>query len=420
MKRRFSNAGSLRIIDVRTVLLTGPCTHDPWLSVFKQLRTAAFVEIVTDSGVVGLGETYAGYFFPESVPLVVGYLRPILLAVDGVDGQDFSVPAVVARMRTCFQYWGRVGLGAAVLAGIEGALWDLVGKVRGLPVHRLLSVDAPASLPAYATGGPSPWPVDDLLRKVDFYLGLGFRAVKVSSGYLDASSRTEVVVTGAAQAVDAEVGKAALLRERFGVDVGLLLDGHMGHREGPERWDVDTARAVLLALAPYDLTFFEEPLRYDDLDGYAALTRDSEIPVAGGEQLSTVGEFGAFAERDAFAVAQPDAAWLGIDGFVEVAGQFGQRGHQVAPHAWSAGVGVMQNVHAAFAVDNVVSVEIPPAAGPLHTELWGDSLRLEGGRVIRPDSPGLGVELTEATRAAYPFRPGAEEFSSVPGKIMRS
>ena len=349
----------MRIVDVRTVLLTGPCTHDPWLSVFKQSRTAAFVEIETDAGVVGLGETYAGYFFPESVPLVVDYLRPVLLAVDGVDADDFDVPTLVARMRTCFQYWGRVGLGAAVLAGIEGALWDLVGKVRGMPVHRLLSADAPASLPAYATGGPSPWPTDDLLRKVEFYLGLGFRAVKLSSGYLDSATRAEVPATGLTAAVDLEVGKAALLRETFGADLGLLLDGHMGHREGPERWDVDTAQAVLHAVAPYDLTFFEEPLRYDDVAGYAALTRDSAIPVAGGEQLTTVGEFAAFAERDAFAIAQPDAAWLGIDGFVQVARLFAGNRRRVAPHAWSGGVGVMQNVHAAFACDNVVIVEVP-------------------------------------------------------------
>ncbi|MDQ6895276.1 MAG: mandelate racemase/muconate lactonizing enzyme family protein [Actinomycetota bacterium] len=410
----------MRIVDVRTVLLTGPCTHDPWLSVFKQWRTSALVEIETDAGVVGLGETYAGYFFPESVPLVVDYLRPVLLAVDGVDEVDFEVPDIVARMRTCFQYWGRVGLGAAVLAGIEGALWDLLGKVRGLPVHRLLSADAPASLPVYATGGPSPWPTDDLLRKVDFYLGLGFPAVKLSSGYLDSATRAEVPATGLAAVVDTEVGKAALLRETFSADLGLLLDGHMGHREGPERWDVDTAKAVLHALAPYNLTFFEEPLPYDDIAGYAELTRHSAIPVAGGEQLSTVGEFAAFAERDAFAVAQPDAAWLGIGGFVEVGRLFAEHDRRVAPHAWSGGVGVMQNVHAAFGCGNVVTVEVPPAAGPLHTQLWRDSLRLEGGRVLRPDAPGLGVDLTEATRAAYPFRPGAEEFSSVPGKVMRS
>jgi L-alanine-DL-glutamate epimerase-like enolase superfamily enzyme len=91
----------MRLNDVRTVLLTGPCTDDPWLSVFKQRRSAAFVEVATDSGVVGVGETYAGYFFPESVPLVVEYLKPILLAAEEFEPGGLDVRRLTARMRTC-------------------------------------------------------------------------------------------------------------------------------------------------------------------------------------------------------------------------------------------------------------------------------------------------------------------------------
>jgi L-alanine-DL-glutamate epimerase-like enolase superfamily enzyme len=410
----------MRITDVRTVLLTGPATADPWLSVYKRDRTVALVEIETDGGTTGLGETYAGYFFPESVPLVVDYLRPILLAFEPFEPDTLDVRRAVTRMRTCFQYWGRVGLGAGVLAGIEGALWDLAGKLRELPVHRLLAQDAPDRLPAYATGGPSPWPVDDLVRKVAFYRGLGFTAVKVSTGYLDSATRAEVVTGTGQEAVDCELGKVATLREQFGPDLGILLDGHMGHREGESRWDLATAEAVLRAIAPYHVGFVEEPLSYDDPDAYAALTASSPVPVAGGEQLSTYAEFSAFAARRAFAVAQPDAAWLGIDGFVRTAARFAQDGASIAPHCWAGGVGYLQNLHAAFASPNTLVVELPPAAGPLHTQLWGDGVRLEDGYVLRPDAPGLGVALTERTRAAYPFRAGAEEFSSVPGKLMRS
>lgn len=469
----------MRLRAVRTVLLTGPCTDDPWLSVFKQSRTAALVEVEAENGLVGLGETYAGYFFPESVPLIVDYLKPILLAVDDFEPTAEAVHILTARMRTCFAFWGRVGLGAAVLAGIEGALWDLAGKLVGWPVHRLLSeasptqparraarpanettgtgaasgnptVDTgrgsspsppadtgrepspappadtgrgsspwpPADLPAYATGGPSPWPQADLLRKVDFYRSLGFTAVKLASGYLEAASRTEVAPPGGPAEGEAE--KVTRLRAEFGAELGILLDGHMGHREGADRWTADTARQVLDALAPHGLIFFEEPLPYDDLAGYAELTGHSSVPVAGGEQLTSHAEFATFADRRAFAVAQPDAAWLGIEGFVRVARRFAEDGRTVAPHAWSAGVGVMQNVHAAFACANTLIVELPPAAGPLHTELWGGSLRVREGKVVRPDEPGLGVRLTDDARKRFPFRPGAEEFSSVPGKLMRS
>lgn len=399
----------MRIVDVRTTLLTGPCTDDPWLLPFKRLRSAAFVEVEVADGTVGLGETYAGYFFPEAVPLVVDYLRPILLNAESLDPETLA-----ARMRLCCAYWGRTGLGAAVIAGIEAALWDLRGRLLGVPVHQLLGGARHARLPAYATGGPAPWPSELLLRKVDHYLELGFRAVKVSSGYVDHESREEVP----GEPVAVEAAKAELLRRHVGQDVGILLDGHMGHREGPDRWDVGTAAAVLAALAPHGVLLFEEPLPYGDVAGYRRLGAESPVPVAGGEQLSTVDEFTLYA--DAFAVAQPDAAWLGIGPFVRVAELFARGGRSVAPHAWGAGGAVMQNVHAAFAAPNTVIVELPPDPGPLHREIWGDSLRFADGHVLPPDTPGLGIELSSHVRETYPFVPGAEEFSSVPGKLMRS
>lgn len=424
----------MRITDVRTVLLTGPCTDDPWLSVFKQSRSAAFCEVETDQGTVGVGETYVGYFFPESVPLVVAYVREILINAEAFEPEELDVTLLTRRMRTCCQYWARTGLGAAALTGVEAALWDLKGKLLGRPVHELLRAGrrgngssgaaasvAPDSLPAYATGGPSPWPRTDLFAKIDFYRSLGFDAVKIASGYLDSTSREEVPTHGSIQAaVELEAGKLAALRDHAGSELGILLDGHMGHREGPERWDLDTATAVLTALAPYEVFFFEEPLPYADAPAWAALAEASPITVAGGEQLSTLDEFTGFHSRGAFGIAQPDAAWLGVADFVAVADLWAGTGGRVAPHAWGAGAAVMQNLHAAFAVDNTAIVELPPAAGPLHRELWTDNLVLRDGAVLRPEAPGLGITLDESIKERFVFSPGAEEFSSVPGKLMRS
>lgn len=408
----------MRLVDVRTVLLTGPCTNDPWLLPFKRLRSAAFVEITADSGLVGVGETYAGYFFPESVPLVVDYLKPILLGAEVDDPARFDVTTLVRRMRMCCAYWGRVGLGAAVIAGIEAALWDLKGRLLRQPVHRLLGGPSHATLPAYATGGPAPWPVPELLRKVGHYTGLGFQAVKVSSGYVDIETRAEVAPEGTPAEVEA--AKVAALRSEFGDDLAILLDGHMGHRESNARWDVTTAGDVLDALGGHDVLLFEEPLGYGDLTGYAELCARSPVPVAGGEQLSTYAEFKLFADHGALSVAQPDAAWIGLGEFLDVARHFDRIGRTIAPHAWGAGGAVMQNVHAAFAAPNTLIVELPPDPGPLHTEIWGSSLRLRDGRLLPPEAPGLGVTLTEDVEQRYPFVAGAEEFSSVPGKLMRS
>lgn len=398
-----------RITGVRTICLTGPCTNDPWVAHFRPQRSAALVEVSTDVGVTGLGETYAGYFFAEAVAGIVDFHAPILIGSEPITDAGWSVESLVGRMRTCSGFWSRVGLGAAVIAGIEGALWDLVGKLCDRPVWALLSDNAPDSLPTYATGGPSPWPEEEFVRKLDCYAELGFDAAKVSTGHLD-------MLTGQERPHDpvpTEVAKYQLVAERYGGQFELLLDGHMGHRVGPERWDEATATEVLAALAPYAPSFLEEPLGYHDVDSYARLAA-GELAVAGGEQLTSVAEFEPYARAGAFDVVQPDAAWLGISGYREVADRFTAS----APHSWGAGVAVMQNLHAAFATANTTVVEMIPAPGRLHTELWGDSLSRDGSRVRRPDAPGLGVALTADHEAEFAFVPGSGEFSNVRGKVM--
>jgi L-alanine-DL-glutamate epimerase-like enolase superfamily enzyme len=405
----------MKITDVTTVLLTGPSTDDPYLSVSKRLRSAAFVEVHTDTPHVGVGETYLGYFIPEIVPTLVDFFKPIL-----VGAEAFDIHTLRRRMVDCCSYWGRVGVGPAVISGIEAALWDLKGKLLGLPVYELLGGKCHDRLPAYATGGPSNWPLEKLLAKIDFYLGQGFRGFKVAAGYYgDRGEEPSGLSLGAT--VELETAKAEAMRRHVGNDVRILLDGHMGFKTGPERWDLATATAVLKALEPYDIFLFEEPLPYTDPRGYGELNRATTIPVAGGESLTTLEEFRQFAEQDAFAVAQPDAAWVGgLGEFVDVGRLFAQRNRWVASHAWGAGAAVMQNVHAAFATPNAIIVELPPAAGALHREVWGDSLQMVDGAVLPPAAPGLGVVLTEELKAEYPFVPGTGEFVSVPGKVMRS
>lgn len=403
----------MKITDVQTVLLTGPSTADPFFLEARRLRSAALVEVHTDGGLTGVGETYAGYFCPEVVPSIVDFYRPILLGADPTD-----VHTLWRRMDQCGSYWSRVGLGAAVISGIEAALWDLKGKILGLPVYELLGGRHHDRLPAYATGGVSNWPPERLLAKVDFYLGLGFRAFKVGAGYYDGASRSALPARSPGEIVEMEAGKAEALRAHVGRDVKILMDGHMGNPMG-DAWDLPTARAVLAALEPYDLFFYEEPLPYSDPWGYGELARSTGVPVAGGECLTTLEEFRRFADLGGFAIAQPDAAWVGgLAEFLRIAQLFHGRRQRIATHSWGAGVAQMQNIHAGFAAPNTAILEIPPAAGPLHTELWGDSFAMRDGYVLPPEAPGLGVRLTDEIKARYPFVPGSGEFNSVPGKVL--
>ncbi|MGN6813595.1 MAG: mandelate racemase/muconate lactonizing enzyme family protein [Thermomicrobiales bacterium] len=403
----------MKITDVRTILLTGPISNDPSMLALRKVRSAAFIEIHTDTSYTGIGETYLGYQFPEAVPPIVDFLKPILVNADTLD-----IHTLRRRMFDCCAYWGRVGMAPAAISGIEAALWDLKGKMLGLPVHELLGGKHHDRLPAYATGGVSNWPLDRLLAKVDHYLSLGFRAFKVGADYYEDASGTMGKLHNPAEIVDFEVAKVDALRRHVGPDVRILLDGHMGFRHGPDQWDLATAQAVLKALEPYDVFFFEEPLPYTDPQAYGELRRSTSVRVAGGESLATFEEFRQFADADSFAVAQPDAAWLTLSDFVNVGRMFALRHRWVASHAWGAGAAVMQNLHAAFATPNTLILELPPAAGPLHTEVWGDSLQMVDGQIVAPDTPGLGVTLSDELKAKYPFVPGSGEFVSVPGKVM--
>ena len=144
----------MKITDVKTVLLTGPCTGDPYILTARQLRSAALIEIHTDGPHTGIGESYIGYFCPELVAAAVEYFKPILLGVDHGDRHPHAVAADVLLRELLVPR----RLRAAVLSGIESALWDLKGKILGLPVYELLGGRCHDRLLAYATGGPSNYP----------------------------------------------------------------------------------------------------------------------------------------------------------------------------------------------------------------------------------------------------------------------
>ncbi|MFK7694148.1 mandelate racemase/muconate lactonizing enzyme family protein [Paenibacillus sp. HJGM_3] len=404
----------MKITDVRTVLLTGPCTNDPFMSEARKRRGAAFIEVTTDEGLTGVGETYIGYFLPESVPTIVEFFKPILI---GQTVDDIQV--LWDRMYHCGNFWCRVGLGLSVLNGIEAALWDLKGKLLDLPVHKLLGGSKHDKLPCYATGGPSNYPKEKLARKLEYYASLGFKGMKFGAACFWEEKGGWVAPDSPEGIAEFEADKMRFVRSVVSKDTRIMMDGHMGN-SFVGTWDVNTAKMVMKALEPYDLFFFEEPLHYTDPWGYQELCQSTSISIAGGECLTGTAEWKGFIERDAFDIGQPDAAFTGgIGTFMEVAAMMEARGRGIATHAWGAAGCLMQNVHCAFACANTKILEIPPAYGGLHIDLLGESFVMKDGYVLPPETPGFGITLTEEIKNKYPFIPGCGEFNSVPGKIFK-
>jgi len=402
----------MKITDVQTTLLTGPCTNDPFLSEARQLRSVAMVEIFTDTQHAGIGETYVGYFCPEAVPAIVDFFRPILVG-QAVD----DIPELWRRMYHCGNFWCRVGLGTAVISGIEAALWDLKGKLLDLPVHSVIGGCRHERLPCYATGGPSNYPLDRLASKIDHYFALGFRGIKVGVGSYS-ENQGWYIPAHPQEAAEFEAAKLDFMRKKIGENAWLMLDGHMGNSHS-NTWDVETATAVANAAVPFELFFLEEPLHYTDAAGYARLCAATKLPIAGGECLTASCEWRAFLSQDCLDIGQPDASFMGgLGEFLKVAAQFEAKGRSIATHAWGAGASLMQNVHSGFAAPNTVMLEVPPDYGPLHSEMIAGGLVIRDGHVLPPERPGLGIVLTDEIKRRFPFIPGTGEFNSVPGKIL--
>lgn len=402
----------MKITDVKTILLTGPCTNDPFLLEIRKFRSAAFIEIHTDTEHTGIGETYAGYFLPESVPAIVEFFKPVLI------GQNVDdIGELWQRMYHCGNFWCRVGLGLSVLNGIEAALWDLKGKQEGKPVYSLLGGLKHKQLLAYATGGASNYPLGKLSSKIDLYLRLGFRAFKVGAGSFSVEHGF-ILETSPEEAAEFEVAKMEHIRDLVGDDIGIMIDAHMGNAPSGH-WDLETATAVLKALEPYNLIFFEEPLHYTDIKDYASLCKSTKVQVAGGECLTGISEWRSFIEMNCFDIGQPDAAFTGgLATVVEIAGMLAERNRTIATHAWGAGGALMQNIHVAFSCANTTIVEVPPDYGPLHSQIIGESFQMQEGYILPPVQPGLGIVLSDDTKKYFPFIPGSGEFNDVPGKNL--
>lgn len=229
-----------------------------------------------------------------------------------------------------------------------------------------------------------------------------------------------------------EVMKAEILQKHFGVKLKLLLDGHMDNMgELDVVWNVSMATAVLQALEPYSIGFFEEPLPYTDRRSYQALRKRSTIPVAGGECLTSMEEWRDWMhEEPSFDLAQLDAAFMGgLTNFMKIAHLCEVREIPIATHCNTAAVGLAGNLHAAFACRNTCILEMHPInlseqelnthiVAPLHTDLWITPPVLKDGRLHLADTPGLGIKLPTDVINKYPFQSGTGEFNSVKGKVL--
>ena len=399
----------MKITAVRTHLLTATWVDDP--SFPNSPHSTAIIRLETDGGIDGLGECTWGYFVPDAVPAMVAYFAPVLLGRD-----PLQILEVTRALCDDSVWWARSGAGRSIISGLELALWDLKGKALGLPVYQLLGGKVRDRIPVYASGGPALWPVEDTVRKIDYYARRGYRAAKLSTGLYkmpppagDRQTRVEPVKFPFAEKLTVLEGVFARLRREFGGAMDLAIDGHQGGVPNPI--PVSEAVAIAEALAPHRLRFYEEPLAYTNLDGYCELRARSRIPIAGGESLCGLDQFHPLITRQAVHVIQPDLGFVGgLQETVRVIHHAEAFNLSTAIHTGaSMGPSLAASWHLAAASHSVDWLEHVLAAKSIQDAILLDPFTVSEGTVGLPTAPGLGVKLTPEILARFAFKPNSGE-----------
>jgi L-alanine-DL-glutamate epimerase-like enolase superfamily enzyme len=399
----------MKITDVQTALITARWASDP--SFPNSLHTSALIRVTADSGIDGWGEVTLGYFAPETVDPIVQYFKPVLLGRNPMD-----IAAVESALLSDGMWWARSGAGRSVISGIETALWDLAGKALNVPAYQLLGGLARERIPVYASGGPSVWPIEENVRKVELYRERGHSMAKLSTNFYQwnasetsgAQRRLTPVKLPHAQRAEKLVEALSLLRSRFGADLDLAIDGHQGGV--PHPIPVTDAIAVAQAVEPFRLRFYEEPLSYRDLEGYVELARRTHTPIAGGESLCGVDAFNPLLTRGVH-VVQPDVGFVG--GVLETQRLLHHAGGFRAAAALHTGASIgpcfAASWHLAAASTDVAWLEIVEASRDVRERFLADPCNVEGGTLAAPSHPGLGLRITPELLREFAFTPGSGE-----------
>ena len=328
------------------------------------------IAVFTDEGITGWGSAFTN---DALVRGALHVLEPLYL------GENPLEPERVSEKLHANTFWmGRGGSITHALSGIDIAMWDILGKATGQPVGRLLGGRYRERVRPYASLLMCDPPA--LAEQLAAVRAQGFRAFKIGWGPFgrDSFALDEVIVRAAREAV----GPESLLMVDAGASDAFWPQGY--------KWAVRTARM----LADYDVYWFEEPLRPDNLNDYVLLRNASPVPIAGGEVLTRRQSFTPWLQQRAFDIVQPDVTKVGgISEERRIAWMADEYGVRFIPHGWNTALGLAADLHLAAANPHTDLVEYLTGS-PYIDDLVEARWKLDSeGMLAVPDGPGLGISL---------------------------
>lgn len=384
----------------------------------QALPNNLWVHIYTDTGLVGLGETY---YLPRAVAAIVhDVYAPLLIGRDPLDIENHW-----SNMFALTNFCGAMGAEMRAISAVDIALWDLAGQIAGLPIYAMLGGRSRDSIPAYNTCvGYGNYPdLDAWLNGhagalAEDLLAQGTTAMKIwpfdQFGPTLAGpgkEREPMTVWGAVTAAGAlghhisnddlkhGIGIVADIRKAVGDRMQIAIEGHA-------RWDLPSATRIARALEPYDVMWLEEIMPPDNVDAYVRLKQNTSIPICQSERVFTRFGFRPWIERNAADIIMPDLSWGG--GLTEgrkIAAMADTAYLPFTCHDTIGPVALWAATHLMLHAPNAMIMETVRAyIDGWYADVVIDPIPFAEGRLSLPDRPGLGTRLHDDFTA----RPNAQ------------
>ncbi|MEP7261277.1 MAG: mandelate racemase/muconate lactonizing enzyme family protein [Usitatibacter sp.] len=325
------------------------------------------VRLETEDGLVGWGEAFSRNRDRSLRQLIESRILPLLI---GRDARQIS--KIKHDLEFQLHNFGRIGPIVYGIAAVDVALWDILGKACGVPLHQLLGgahaaeVEVYASLMRYGN-------VDDVVKAVRRAVDRGYRYVKLHEIGMD------------------EIRAAV---EAAGPDVKVMLDTNCP-------WTVSEAMRYSREMEPLGLHWLEEPVWPPE--NYLGLAKVRELGIdriAAGENAGSLHDFVAMIRENAIDIAQPDVAKTGgLTEVLKIAALCEAHGVELVPHCALFGPGQVATVHLHAALRT--SPVFERLFCDFDAELWGDAMVPKKGRIAVPQGPGLGLEPDAGVIAKY-------------------
>jgi L-alanine-DL-glutamate epimerase-like enolase superfamily enzyme len=350
----------MKVIDLRSWMYKYPYPT-PIVNgkyVYKENKFV-ILELHTDEGITGIGWVSGS----EVVKTTLDQMRSLII------GMDPLRPEHVWEKLYQPKVFGRKGHTIRALSGVDIALWDIMGKVAGLPLYRLLG-GYRNKIEAYLAGGyyEEGKGLDELAKEMAGYVEMGAKSVKMKVG-----------VTS----IKEDVERVRVVREAIGDDINLLIDANNAYTPA-------TAIQLARKIEKYDIFWFEEPIASDNLEGLAAIKDKTSIPIASGENEFTRWGCKDLVQYGKIDYLNADAAIMGgITEWRKVAGYCAAFDLPVVPHGHQE-----LQVHLVCSQPNGLMIEYYRSnVKPLLQVMFKEPLPYKDGYVEAPEKPGLGLEI---------------------------